>query len=59
MTTNDTARKANEAYRKGYDVGYSGEAPSRYEAVYTKKEERNAFRLGVCDGTIARNKEKK
>lgn len=59
MSSEDKEQKIKAAYSKGWDVGHSGEAPSRYFATYANSEERSAFLNGVCAGQVAKNKEQK
>lgn len=57
MSSEDKEQKIKAAYSKGWDVGHSGEAPSRYFATFANSEERSAFLNGVCAGTVDRNNE--
>ena len=48
------AERINRAHKLGYDIGRSGEAPSRYQADINamNPQEKKYFQLGLIEGQI-------
>lgn len=53
------AERINRAHKLGYDIGRSGEAPSRYDndIRHMTAQEKKFFQLGVMEGQLERKKE--
>lgn len=53
------AEKINRAHKLGYDIGRSGEAPSRYDndIRHMTAQEKKYFHLGLIEGQIERKEE--
>lgn len=53
------AERINRAHKLGYDIGRSGEAPSRYDndIRHMTAQEKKFFQLGVMEGQLERKAE--
>lgn len=53
------AERINRAHKLGYDIGRSGEAPSRYDndIRHMTAQEKKFFQLGVMEGQLERKEE--
>lgn len=53
------AERINRAHKLGYDIGRSGEAPSRYDndIRHMTAQEKKYFQLGLIEGQIERKEE--